>query len=126
MLHWLKDSSVKVAGWKFVCRYQNRKNIGFDIQKLGLSDAHNISEQLNQFIIKAPKVFKNDKTTSVAQLIRPSRAQRCWSMSYKFARAGLNVATPLMMYERRIGPLRLDAYFLNEKLSGKSWRHEGH
>jgi len=45
-----------------------------------------------------------------------SRARRCWSMSYVFSQAGLNVARPVFMYEQRIGPLRLDAYFVSETL----------
>ena len=39
-------------------------------------------------------------------------------MSYDFAQAGLNIAMPFLMHEQRFGPLRLDAYFISEALSG--------
>lgn len=88
-------------------------------------------------------ILKDDRTTTVKQIqvgekklvlkrynarsfwhqikraLRVSRAQRCWCMSYHFQRAGLNVAEPLMMFERRFGPLRGNAYFLTQYLAGE-------
>ena len=94
-------------------------------------------ETLNS-IIERGDVLKHDQTTTVARhndlivkrynprsdlhklkrAFRRSRACRCWAMSYAFNRAGLNVARPLMMYERRVGPIRTDAYFVSENLVG--------
>jgi len=54
----------------------------------------------------------------VSRALRQTRAMRCWQRSYDFAKAGINVATPIMMYEQRIGPIRLDAYFVCDKLEG--------
>jgi len=92
----------------------------------------------------AAKPLKDDRTTTVVKLVqqsqdalvlkrynprnhwhkvkralRRSRARRCWQMSYAFARAGLNVAAPVLMFEQRFGPLRLDAYFVNAFLEGQ-------
>ena len=143
MHQWLKDNIINVSGWAFVCRYlTNDKTASFDLDSLGIDRLRDASQKLDQSMMNASKVFKNDLTTSVAQLdlkagqyiakrynarnikhhftraVRKSRAQRCWDMSFEFARIGLNVATPAMMYEKRVGPFRLDAYFVNEKLSG--------
>ncbi|NNC99078.1 MAG: hypothetical protein HKN85_02745, partial [Gammaproteobacteria bacterium] len=99
--------------------------------------------ELDQAIAESNDVFKHDRTTSVARVclgaqegvlkrynprnwahkfkraFRRSRARRCWNMSYHFHRAGLNVAQPVLMYEKRLGPIRRDAYFLNRYLPGE-------
>lgn len=86
--------------------------------------------------------LKNDLTTTVARIsinqrdiilkrynprntwhkvkraLRKSRARRCWKMSRVFSEAGLNVSPPIMMFEDRIGLIRMNAYFANEFLSG--------
>ncbi len=49
---------------------------------------------------------------------RMSRARRCWDMSQSFSAAGLNVAKPVMMVEKRFGPIRGDAFFVSEALDG--------
>ena len=54
-----------------------------------------------------------------SRALRQTRAMRCWKRSYDFAQAGINVALPCMMFEQRLGPVRLDAYFLCEKLDGE-------
>lgn len=93
-------------------------------------------------LIEQGNLLKHDRTTSVACLaigveeviikrynprsqwhrlsraVRPSRASRCWHMSYEFQQAGLSVARPLLMLERRLGPLRRSAYFISEALNG--------
>ncbi len=98
---------------------------------------------LDARLASAPTRLKDDRTTTVAQLefaeqtlvvkrynprnqwhkvkraLRRSRARRCWQMSYAFAEAGLNVAAPVLMFEHRFGPLRLDAYFVNKFLAGQ-------
>ena len=98
---------------------------------------------LDQKLDRVDEPLKHDRTTTVAKLdfageplvlkrynprnqwhkvkraLRRSRARRCWQMSYAFADAGLNVAAPIMMYEHRFGPFRLDAYFLAQYLDGQ-------
>ena len=97
---------------------------------------------LDKALANTDKAFKHDRTTTVSRIdlpsysivlkrynprtlghafsraLRRSRASRCWKMSYAFDRAGLKVAAPILMLERRIGPVRLNAYFANELLPG--------
>jgi len=101
------------------------------------------ARSLNTLLSDTSNAFKHDKTTTVARIelsgkamvlkrynprnqwhkikraLRRSRARRCWQMSYAFSKAGLNVAAPILMLEDRLGPFRLDAYFLNEFLEGQ-------
>ncbi len=107
-----------------------------------MQESENAKQSLDQLITRSNGI-KNDQTTTVVSIagephgciikrynarnyyhflsrsVRKSRAQRCWSMSYVFNRAGLNVAQPVMAYEQRFGPLRLDAYFVSEELKGQ-------
>jgi len=100
-------------------------------------------DKLDQVFVTGNTLFKDDRTTSVAKLetskqalmvkrynarsfwhrikraLRRSRAHRCWHMSYCFRRAGLNVAQPIMQYEKRFGPIHTTAYFLSEFLPGE-------
>ena len=93
-------------------------------------------------LIEHGDLLKHDATTTVARIsfagreivvkrynprsqwhrfsraVRQSRASRSWRMSYAFEQAGLSVARPLLMLEKRLGPLRRTAYFLSEALSG--------
>jgi len=55
----------------------------------------------------------------VKRALRGSRANRCWLMSYAFEQAGLNVARPVLMVEKRFGPIRQNAYFVTEYLEGR-------
>jgi len=55
----------------------------------------------------------------VKRALRGTRANRCWLMSYAFEQAGLNVARPILMVEKRFGPIRQNAYFVNEHLPGR-------
>ena len=101
------------------------------------------AKSLNELLSDTACAFKHDRTTTVAQVslagesmvlkrynprnqwhkikraLRRSRARRCWQMSYAFSEAGLNVAQPILMVEDRFGPLRLNAYFVNEFLQGQ-------
>ena len=87
-------------------------------------------------------ILKNDRTTTVGRLsfndhdfilkrynprntwhkitraLRKSRARRCWEMSRVFAEVGLNVSAPIMMFEDRVGLIRMNAYFANQYLAG--------
>lgn len=98
-------------------------------------------QQLDSHINTAQR-YKHDKTTTVVKLglaqsdlvlkrynprslghklkraLRQSRAERCWQMSYVFAEAGLNVATPVFMFEERFFFIRKHAYFANQYLAG--------
>ena len=58
-------------------------------------------------------------THKIKRALRQSRADRCWQMSYAFARAGLNVAPPVFMYEERLFFIRKYAYFANQYLTGE-------
>lgn len=112
------------------------------IQALGLQQLNQIKPILNQRIAEAKICYKDDRPTTVVELdidepyilkrynarsrvhlfsraLRKSRARRSWQRSYEFAQAGINVAAPALMYECRFGPIRLDAYFISEKLSGQ-------
>jgi len=137
---WFEQTVTKVSGWAFLCRYLSAK---LSLSQLDVSSVSSISDQLDELINETSQVLKDGDSTSVVQLnlpsqawvikrynarnfqhhfsraVRSSRAQRCWSMSFKFMSAGLNVAPPVMMYEERFGPLRMGAYFINEKLSGE-------
>ena len=101
-----------------------------------------LSYQQLDALIEQGELLKHDVTTSVVRIgiagrnvivkrfnarsqwhrlnraIRQSRASRCWQMSYSFQQAGLSVARPLLMFERRFGPLRRTAYFVSEALDG--------
>lgn len=55
----------------------------------------------------------------IKRALRRSRASRCWLMSYAFERAGLNVSRPVLMVEKRFGPIHQNAYFINEHLTGE-------
>lgn len=104
--------------------------------------AHN-AEGLDKLLENKRHVLKHDRTTTVAKCefidqavivkrynprnkwhtikraLRQSRAKRCWQMSYVFSDAGLNVAQPILMYEKRVGPIRFDAYFVSQFLDGE-------
>ena len=100
-------------------------------------------DQLDEILRSSAKIYKHDRTTTVAAVkvgeqnfvlkrynarnhwhivkraFRRTRARRCWQMSYVFRRAGLNVAEPALMLEKRFGPVRQVAYFMNRKLRGE-------
>lgn len=90
------------------------------------------------------RVFKDDKTTTVAvvesqsqqggvvfkrfnarskfhlikRLFRKTRARRCWRMAQHFSAVGIPVAKPLMMLEKRFGPMKFDAFYVTEYIAG--------
>jgi tRNA A-37 threonylcarbamoyl transferase component Bud32 len=98
--------------------------------------------QLDDLLESSAKLYKHDRTTTVAAVkvgeqefvlkrynarnrwhkvkraFRRTRARRSWQMSYAFKRAGLKVAQPVLMFEKRFGPVRQNAYFMNRKLQG--------
>ncbi|MGH1426579.1 MAG: lipopolysaccharide kinase InaA family protein [Arenicella sp.] len=94
-------------------------------------------------LIRSGHVLKDDKSTTVVSFswkgqryilkrfnarsfghaikraLRKTRASVCWDMSREFARAGIHVATPIAMLERRLGVFRMDAYFVSEHVEGE-------
>ena len=55
----------------------------------------------------------------ISRSVRKTRAERCWHMSYAFAKVGINVAEPIFMYEHRLFGLRRHAFFASELVPGK-------
>ena len=137
-----QNNVVSIKRWLFHSRYVNRLGdtvLEPGLSELGITASIDDKKALDKLIQKSSDQFKDDKTTSVVKVkdfiikrynarsayhhfsrsVRKSRAQRCWSMSDDFAQAGLNIAKPFLMHEQRFGPLRLDAYFISEALSGQ-------
>lgn len=131
-MDWLQNQVIRCSGWssQFCQTAETQSVLNADHATLG------------SLLDDSTTLLKDDRTTTVGKLelasqsfvlkrynarsrghrfkraLRRSRARRCWNMSYAFARAGLNVAAPVLMYEHRFGPLRLDAYFATEFLVG--------
>lgn len=55
----------------------------------------------------------------IRRLFRPSRAWGCWRSAHMLEMLGVNTPKPLLMLERRFGPLRREAYLLCEYLPGE-------
>ena len=132
---WIGQKVLKISKWRY--RYWKKANSNTNI-----FNNHPSNLDLDSFIENSDTVYKNDRTTTVVKLeqdgetyvlkrynarnqlhkfkrtFRQTRASRCWQMSYQFQQAGLNVAEPVLMYEKRFGPVRADAYFINKFLVG--------
>lgn len=131
-MDWLQNDIIHHVGWSSqFCQVA-------DTQTSLKADHY----ALTQLLGDTRAALKHDQTTTVTKLelgtqslvlkrynarsqghkfkrsLRKSRARRCWTMSYAFARAGLNVAPPVLMYEQRFGPIRLNAYFASQFLHG--------
>jgi len=130
---WPQQSVMRILNWNSRVWVSDSYKSQVPLQAKGLND----------LLIDTNSAFKHDQTTTVSKIelanqsivlkrynprsqwhkikraLRRSRARRCWQMSYAFSKAGLNVAAPIMMLEHRLGPFRLDAYFLNEFLEGQ-------
>ena len=131
----VQKNNKSITSWFKFLLWNTSVNLGLPYDSIDKT-------KLNEIISSSLLPLKNDQTTTViehtvvdknvvikrynarnlkhclSRAVRKSRAQRCWDMSFEFVNIGLNVAEPLLMYEQRFGPLRLDAYFVNEKLSG--------
>lgn len=55
----------------------------------------------------------------VSRLLRPSRAWHCWESAFRLHDAGIHTPQPLLMLEKRWGPLRREAYYVCERVRGK-------
>jgi tRNA A-37 threonylcarbamoyl transferase component Bud32 len=131
--HWSNQAIVHRFGW-FVRAWQSETST---------SELQTHGSKLDQALANTANAFKHDRTTTVmrinlatkdivlkrynartlghafSRMLRKTRARRCWNMSYAFDDAGLNVATPVLMMEKRFGPLRFNAYFASELLAGE-------
>lgn len=56
---------------------------------------------------------------ALSRLFRPSRAWHCWASAFRLAEAGINTPAPLLMLEKRLGPLRRQAWFVSERVRGQ-------
>ncbi len=59
----------------------------------------------------------------LSRVLRPSRAWVSWRNAHMLQMFGLGTARPWLMMERRSGPLRRQAWFLAEALSGQDALH---
>lgn len=56
---------------------------------------------------------------AISRLLRPSRAWHCWASAFRLADAGIATPAPLLMLEKRWGPLRRQAWFVSERVAGQ-------
>ncbi len=134
---WSNNEVVRSQNW----HQRLWRSLGFQTQEDPAETG--LAEIFDEQLLDTRDALKHDKTTTVKKLylndetlvlkrynarntwhhlkraLRITRANRCWCMSYHFQRAGLNVAEPLVMLERRWGPLRKDAYLLTKCLEGQ-------
>ena len=130
---WLNQPIDRKLQWKKRIWYSNHVDYGLEPE----------CSTLDKLLRQSNNTFKHDQTTTVAQVelgqntvvvkrynsrslahkfkraLRRSRARRCWNMSYRFQSAGLNVPQPILMCEKRFGPIRRDAFFVNQFLHGE-------
>ena len=57
---------------------------------------------------------------AVKRALRQSRAQNAWRASIAFADADIRVPEPVLYWENRFGPLRLDSFFVYRAIDGES------
>lgn len=54
----------------------------------------------------------------IRRLFRPTRAWRCWASAHMLQTFGVATPAPVMMLERRWGPLRRQAYYMTALVEG--------
>ncbi len=54
----------------------------------------------------------------IRRLFRPTRAWRCWSSAHMLQTFGVATPAPVLMLERRWGPLRRQAYYMTALVEG--------
>ncbi|MEX0741126.1 MAG: lipopolysaccharide kinase InaA family protein [Pseudohongiella sp.] len=54
----------------------------------------------------------------IRRLFRPTRAWRCWASAHMLQTFGVATPAPVLMLERRWGPLRRQAYYVTELVKG--------
>ena len=113
---------------------------------------HQLIESPDSLMLKAQVIKDGDSTTVVSlplagrewvikrynlkgfwygasRLLRPSRAWHCWSAAFRLQAAGIDTPQPLLMLEKRWGPLRREAYYVCEQVRGtdaKKWLEHEH
>lgn len=75
-----------------------------------------ISRGAERFILK--RYNARNFWHRIKRALRRSRAERCWDMSEEFVHAGLQVAEPIVMLERRFGPFHQEAFLVTRYLDG--------
>lgn len=60
---------------------------------------------------------------TIKRALRQTRASVCWYMSNAFSSAGVNVAQPIAMLEKRIGFLKGTSYFISANVEGEEILH---
>lgn len=56
---------------------------------------------------------------ALSRLLRPSRAWQCWASAFRLQQAGIDTPAPLLMIEKRWGPLRRQAYYVSAYVPGQ-------
>jgi tRNA A-37 threonylcarbamoyl transferase component Bud32 len=56
----------------------------------------------------------------IRRLFRPTRAWRCWVNAHMLQTLGVATPAPVLMLERRWGPLRRQAYYMTELVAGSN------
>ena len=56
---------------------------------------------------------------ALSRLLRPSRAWHCWASAFRLQQAGIKTPAPVVMIEKRWGPLRRQAYFVSVHEQGQ-------
>jgi serine/threonine protein kinase len=130
---WVNQAVLNQQTWRYRKRV-SRPYAGLFEQDVGA---------LNEELTNSADPLKDDRTTTVQRIsrgddqfilkrynarnlwhrfkraFRRSRASRCWDMSECFRRAGLSVAEPICMLEKRFGPICQDAYFITRFIPGE-------
>ena len=70
----------------------------------------------NPLIIKRYNI--KNVTHAIKRSVRPSRAIRCFQYAHLLKQLHINTPMPIAMIEKRLGPLRRQAYFISEYVSG--------
>lgn len=130
---WVNQAVFNQQTWQY------RRRVSTSYAHQFQQDVEALNNEIANAVIPA---LKNDRTTTVQQItrgaerfilkrynarnlwhrfkraFRRSRAIRCWDMSERFRRAGLNVAEPICVLEKRFGPICQDAYFISRFIPG--------
>ncbi len=69
------------------------------------------------YILKRYNLKSN--THAIARAVRPSRAWVSWRNAHMLQMFGVRTARPRLLLERRLGPLRRQAYFLTDPVPGQ-------
>ncbi len=77
-----------------------------------------VRTKLNEDDIVIKRYNLKDWKKASRRLITPSKAARAWKMGHILQAFEINVPKPLAFFERRIGPLRRQSYFVSEYCPG--------